>query len=707
MRANIFDRLSFLSLFLVVVLLPVFVLPFTSIPVEISKGLLLVLGLGFCVIFWAIARFFDGKIVFPKSWLLVSGFGIALVFLVSALFSSASSQVSLFGTMFDIGSFWFIFSGFVLMLCSSVVFRTPKQARIVLLGVILSSAVVLIFQTAHLFMPKILSLGILISRDTSAVKTLNILGSWKALGLFAGFASLLFLLVIEFFSISKIEKIILRILMLISLFLVASVNFPLVWVLLGISSLVIFVYKTSITLHKGEEEEGKKHFPYLSLVVVLVSLLFFLNPVVPTSTPTPLGNVIPNLLKVSNLEAGPSLGATMWVTKEVLEKDPIFGLGPNKFSNAWALHRPESMNNNTFWNVDFSAGFGLLPTLVSTTGGLGILAFIVFLVLFLVVGVRSVFSGIKDGVNWEMMAFFVLSLYLFVSSFFYFTGVVIFLLSLAFAGVFAGLVASNSNSEISVSFLSDHRKSFFYILLLILVVVFSIATSFKYLGRLSSVSYFNKALFAETIPVAEDAINKALYLYSNDVYLRTYSEVYLLKLNSIASKGANLSDEDKASLQDSYNKAIGGAERATLYDPSNYSNFQALGSVYQTAGSLGGEGAYDQAVLAFQKASNLNPIHPRLKLILAGVSFANGKIQDAKNYAKEALTLRPNYIDALVTLSQIAKNEGNNSAALSYGQQALVLNPSDESLIKYVNSLSGSSSTPTPTSSTPDNKSKQ
>src|ERR1019366_4816907 len=109
MRTNIFERLSFLSLFLVVVLLPLFCLPFTNIPVETSKGLLLVIGLAACIIFLAIARFFDGRIIFPKSWLLMSGFAIALVTLLSALFSG-NTQVSLFGTMFDVGSFWFIFA---------------------------------------------------------------------------------------------------------------------------------------------------------------------------------------------------------------------------------------------------------------------------------------------------------------------------------------------------------------------------------------------------------------------------------------------------------------------------------------------------------------------------------------------------------------------------------------------------------------------
>src|SRR3989344_4266210 len=111
MKSNIFDKISFLSLFLVVVLLPFFFLPFTNIPIETLKGLLLVVGLAVCIIFWAIARFSDGKISFSKSLILVGGAGIILAFFLSALFSEASG-ISFFGTIFEIGTFWFISAGF-------------------------------------------------------------------------------------------------------------------------------------------------------------------------------------------------------------------------------------------------------------------------------------------------------------------------------------------------------------------------------------------------------------------------------------------------------------------------------------------------------------------------------------------------------------------------------------------------------------------
>ena len=684
MKTNIFDGLAFLSLFLVVVLLPIFSLPFTNVPVETSKGLLLVAGLALSVIFWAIARFSDGKIIFPKSALLASGLGIVLVFLLSSLFSG-SSQVSLFGTMFDIGSFWFIFAAFVLMFMSSVVFRTPRQGKTMLLGIILSSALLLVFQSIHLFLPAPLSLGIL------AGKTGSILGSWNALGLFAGFTGLMSLFMIEFFSISKAGKVLLQVLTLFSLLLISAVNFPLIWALLGVSGLIIFVYKISTTFgndKEGEEkeEQERRQFPLASFLVAIVSLLFFISP-------NFIGSVIPSRLQISISDVSPSLPATLSITKGVLSESPVFGIGPNRFGEAWSMHKPVSINNTQFWDVSFESGSGLLPALTATSGGLGILAWVIFFVLLLWIGLGLVFLGAKDKINWEIMMFFVLSLYLFISSFFYSTGSVIFLLAFAFTGVFIGLSASLSfGREVILSFLNDPRKSFFSILALVLLIIVSVTASFKYVEKFSSVFYFGRAVSASTESVAEDSINKALSLHRNDLYLRAYSQINLAKLNSLIKKGEDLSEAEKTDLQKNLDGALGGAQLAITYNSKNYLNFQALGSVYQAAASLGVKEAFGQAIEAYQAASVLNPFNPGLKLAMARVSFTEGKVKEAKDYANAALSLKPDYVDALIVLSQIAKNEGDNKGALSYAQSALSFAPDDENLIKYVDSLNNSAS---------------
>src|SRR3989338_7659718 len=334
MLSNILDRISFWSLFAVIVLLPVFFLPFTQIPIETSKGLLLVMGLVVSIIFWIAARFSDGKISVPKSWILVSGFCILLVLLLSTLFSS-TFKMSLFGTMLDVGTFYFMLGAFLLMLVSSVVLKDIQNAKAVFWGVIITSFVLFLFQGLRLFMPDLLSLGIL------GGKTDNILGSWNTFGIFAGFITVISVFVIEFFSTSKLVKWLLGILVLLSILLSALVNFSLIWELLGIFSLIVFVYKVSFFSSKKQTEDEKIRFPAFSFAIVLISLLFFM------SSQT-IGSFLPNRLSLSNIEIGPSFSATIQVAKGTLTKDPVLGVGPNKFIEAWSMYKPGSINNTDF-----------------------------------------------------------------------------------------------------------------------------------------------------------------------------------------------------------------------------------------------------------------------------------------------------------------------------------------------------------------------
>jgi tetratricopeptide (TPR) repeat protein len=684
--SNTLDKISFWSLFLVIVLLPVFILPFTQIPVETSKGLLLVVGLVVSVIFWMAARLSEKKVNFPKSTLLLSGVGVVLIFLLASIFSKVP-QVSFFGTMLDIGSFWFILCCFLLMFLSSVILRDSGKAKSVLFGTLLSFMVVLVFQGLRFLSPGLSLGGVLIA------KTDNILGSWNTLGLFAGFASTISLFLIEFVSISKAVKWMLGVCILLSLVLVAAVNFSLIWVLVGVFALLIFIYKVSFHSGLQHNSEGAVHFPVFSLGVVIVSLLFFVSSQF-------LGGFLPNHLGVTNTEITPSFSATMLVTKAVLVQRPILGVGPNEFGQMWALYKPANINATQFWNVYFQSGFGLLPTLTATTGILGILAWLLFFFFLIKAGMQSIFSNSEGRMNFDLALFFVAAIYLFIASFLYSVGSVIFLLAFVFTGVFIGLSSNRDGGVRSMEFSTSPRRSFPFIFTVVLLIIISAGLGFKYIERFVSIPYFAKALSADTIPVAEASIQKAVSLNPNDLYLRTYAQIYLIKFSSMVNEGSSLSDQDKSNLQATLNEAVNAATLAASYDSGNYLNFQTLGYVYSTVGQLGVSGAYDKAIAAYTTASNLNPVNPQLKLSIAEAYLAQGNTDQAKIYANQALTLKPDYSDAYSILSQIAKSQGDNATALSDAQKALSLSPGNKDLENYINSLNTPSAPPaTPPSS--------
>ncbi len=665
--SKILDKISFWSLFVVIVLLPVFFLPFTKIPIETGKGLLLVGGLAISILCWTAARFSDGKISIPRSPVLLAGLGVAFAFLLSAFFSQAT-QASFFGTMFDTGTFWFMCAAVILMIFSSIILHESARARITCIGLMIASGALLLFQTLHVFMPQFLSFGFLES------KTDTIIGSFTALGIFAGFSMMLSLFLLEFYSLSNIKKFSLYIVLLLSLFIALLVNTPVMWGLTGIFALIIFVYKINSTHAAGHV---KPAFPALPFFTVMICLLFFM-------AGNFIGNYMPTRLGVSNLEVRPSFASTLVIAKNELTQHPMFGTGPGRFTTAWSLYKPADLNTTRFWDSTFESGSGTLPTFAVTTGAVGIVSLIVFFCIFLWSGVRSLFA--KRDAGSQVHAFFLGSLFLFCAAFFYVPGPAILLLAFALAGVFAGL---SSRKSLQFNFLDDPRKSFFSILLLVLVMVASAAGAFKYVERFASVVHFQKAISAPTIAEAEASTTKALNLYDNDLYYRTYAQIEMIKVSSVASK-FNTPNADTSELQISFDRAVAAAEAAIAYDDGNFLNHRALGSIYDAVISLGVQGALEKAVESYQVAADLSPLHPGPKLAIARAYLVAGKLTEAGTHAAAALTLKPDYTDALITLSQIAKAESNTADAIAYAEAALRTAPESEDLQNYIRSLKSS-----------------
>ena len=122
----------------------------------------------------------------------------------------------------------------------------------------------------------------------------------------------------------------------------------------------------------------------MPLVVLAVSLFFLVGGT--------LGGALANALHVNVLSVSPSWQSTLSIAHNVYSSSPVFGSGPGTFGIDWLTYRDASLNSTVFWNTNFSSGIGFIPTSFVTTGLIGVLAWVVFLGLFIVLGLRMLIA---------------------------------------------------------------------------------------------------------------------------------------------------------------------------------------------------------------------------------------------------------------------------------------------------------------------------
>jgi len=197
-----------------------------------------------------------------------------------------------------------------------------------------------------------------------------LIGSWNNFISFFGLIVLLIVFTLEFLKLKKFFLWFLYSLLVISIFFLIIINVPLVWLMISIFSAIIFVYSISIQ-HAGVKVihgvEDKKRFPFVSLVVVFISLIFLIGN-------TMIGDFVAKYISVSNLDIRPSIVTTSQVSWQSIKTDPLFGSGPNTFVTSWALFHPKEINETIFWNTDFNNSFSFATTILVTTGLIGFIS---------------------------------------------------------------------------------------------------------------------------------------------------------------------------------------------------------------------------------------------------------------------------------------------------------------------------------------------
>ncbi|MDP6249733.1 MAG: tetratricopeptide repeat protein [Candidatus Pacebacteria bacterium] len=689
-KLNVEDRdktpfLENLALYFIIgvmFLLPIFFIPSLSIPFSFTKSILIFVSILVAFFLFLISRLKRGQVALPTNAIALVAWGLPLAYLISAIFSG-NSAVSYLGQGFEIDTFGFIAIMVLMLSLVPLLLKTRELIFRIHIALLLSLVLLAIFQGLRLiFGADFLSFGIFTS------STANLLGKWNDLGIFLGLTSVLSLITLEGLPLNKLSKIILYVILAISLVFLSAVNFLPVWIIVGLFALGLFVYglskgkfKTPVKNNKtfkDKPETSKAFIP--SLIILIVSIVFIAG----GST---VSGYTSSFFKTSQIEARPSWQSTIDITKKTYNENFLFGSGPNTFMNQWALHKPQSINNTLFWNIDFSSGIGLVPTSFTTTGLWGGIAWIAFFVFFLYSGFRNlVVSAVEDRASYYLsLSMFLGSLYLWIFTVIYIPNVVIVTLAFLLTGMYIASLRYRSGAQIDkeINFAAYPRIGFISIMMLTVLIIISGVSLYMIGGQYASAILFQKSLVAANvngdINAAEDSINSAINLGNNDAYYRFAAEIDLAKINQVLADQDRNIDERRAEFQSILASAISNVQGAIAINNNNYQNWSMLGRVYGSVVPLGVDGAYESARRSYEQAISLNPNNPALYLALARLELArdSNNIEEAKQFIGAALEKKNNYTEAIFLLSQLQIQEGNIESAITSVEAAVIIEPNN------------------------------
>ena len=314
-------------------------------------------------------------------------------------------------------------------------------------------------------------------------------------------------------------------------------------------------------------------------------------------------------------------------------------------------------------------------------GVLGGLVWILFLALFLYVGVKMLLNAVDPDRTWYFIATssFVAALYLWGMAVIYVPGAMLIMLAALCTGIMlAARNAIEPHREHEISLVGNKRSGFLLVSAVMLVVIFSLGSLYTVGRHYASAYVFARgelALQKGDVATAKARTNEAYSLMTDDRYLRRLAEIEYADLKQVLSLPAD-TPNFQARLSDAFRSSITHALQAAALNGTDANNLGMLGAIYGAVVPLKIDGVYyDRAKEALTKARALDPQNPIRTLMLARLAFSNGNVDDARKLMNEAIRQKPDYVDATFMLSQLEIAAGNIDAAIVSTVSTIRLEP--------------------------------
>jgi len=652
--------------------LPFFFLPVSWVSIPQAKTILIAIVAVVATVSWVAHVLSEGTARLPRSLLLFAAALVPVAYFVSAFATGASWTSFVGGVQQD--TVVAVLIGYALFISSAAVLsQSFRKLTSALRGFMLGGVLVLLIQIVKFIVPDLTFGEALVGQAASVI------GSWHDLGIFVG---LLFFFAVAFLSTPLAQggwwKLLLRGIAVLSFFLLVIINFSDVWLALFI---LAFGYALALFYISRPSEEtirravDKRVFLWGAIALLIAGFYF---------GGTTVHNLLPSSLRVTQFEVRPSWQGTYSIGANSLTQPAsiFFGSGPNTFPREWVMHKPSSVNATEFWNIDFYAGVGFIPTSFVTVGLLGVLAWgaVCLAVLYTIWvflrarrnSVEGIFQMILGASAVYLTAFHIL----------YVPGPTLSaLLFLVFGAMVASGLLSQTIRPSNIGLSLDTWKDRVWVGALAVLSVVVFLGGVQSVRALTSDVFVNRAvaIFNETEDFSRATRQTEIALAilpQNDRAHRAAVELGILQFSKLAAE-SSVSEEARASLQNTLTATIQHGLEAVAIENSNYQNWLLLARLYGDLAGAGVEGAEEQARAAYAEAQKNNPTNPLPYLGVAQLDLLSGNDDSARENLNKAIELKSNLASARFLLSQLEARAGNLDAAFEQAAIVVQVVPND------------------------------
>ncbi len=678
-KDNILEKIIKIGIYLLVFLMPIFILPFSVETYEFNKTFLFVSVSSLLFVLW----FLNGILSRKKLSVAKSSIIIPLFIFIAVIFASAifgvdrmSSFIGSYGSFSDSVIFYFSF----FILCFLGINLIAEKGAGVIASLLKISAV----------SSFVVALSSLLYWGGVHLPFLNgenvgfnfVAGDIRVLAIYL--SVMIFVSLYDFSSAHKykIAKVFNFVNILLTLCVLILIDWNLIWPIFFSSLLFSLLAGNLLSKNKSSHYSAVLPIFLLLFSLVLTASVVNFNKIKSGEIAlqsSSLSETFKEKMKVvdSNNPNKEVVGFEFAkdIAMESLKDSPILGSGIGTYYYDFSKYRDSSFNYTESWNLRFGKAYNEFLEKLSTIGIAGFISYI-FLLFFTFYLAFQIIKKDKRNIFILSSLFFLLIFQLL----FLETTVIKFLWALLFIVVGGKSLPSDVKWVLDLKQKGIKNKG-----ALSVIVIFAVLACGSLIFSIQSFraeAKYKNAVSAKNINDLD--INELEAITNINPYRSEYhaqiSSIYAIRLQRFVGDADVSNQESLKQIQSESEKALYHAKRATQISPNNVALWENCGFVYRKMFEYKMDGADEWAINSFRSASALDSTNAvtrteigkllMLQYLAMEGEERSGKLAEAKKEFEEAVKLKEDYPDALSELALVYFESGDKDNSAVFVEKA-------------------------------------